>query len=125
MWLWRFLDPCWRERFANFGINRVDATIPVIAILHRDPKTRRMSRAGGDRRAHLGQEGRGPARVGAAGQSGVEAEALAALALGLVEDQLAGGSNTQHLTAAPRKPDGTVEVAGAKIHEATRQLREA
>lgn len=39
------------------------------------------------------------------------ADRVSAAATFALEDQLAGGSNTQHLTVAPRKPDGTVEVA--------------
>ncbi|MFO1412822.1 MAG: type II secretion system protein GspL [Burkholderiales bacterium] len=38
------------------------------------------------------------------------ADRVAAAATFALEDQLAGGSNTQHLTVSPRKPDGTVEV---------------
>lgn len=39
------------------------------------------------------------------------ADRVASAATFALEDQLAGGSNTQHLTVAPRKADGSVEVA--------------
>jgi len=41
------------------------------------------------------------------------ADRVASAASFALEDQLAGGSNTQHLTVSPRKADGTVEVAVA------------